>query len=62
MRMRNLQIVNGGQTTASIFTALPKESADLSKVHVQMKLSVVPGPQVEEVGPRISEYANTGTR
>lgn len=59
LRVRNLQIVNGGQTTASIFTALHKESADLSKVHVQMKLSVVPGPQVEEVVPRISEYANT---
>jgi len=59
LRVRNLQIVNGGQTTASIFTALHKENADLSKVHVQMKLSVVPGPQVEQVVPRISEYANT---
>lgn len=59
LSVRNLQIVNGGQTTASIFTAGHKENADLSKVFVQMKLSVVPGPQVEEVVPRISEYANT---
>ena len=59
LRVRNLQIVNGGQTTASIFTAHHRENADLSKVHVQMKLSVVPGPQIEEVVPRISEYANT---
>ena len=59
LRVKNLQIVNGGQTTASIFTAMHKESADLSKVHVQMKLSVVPGPQIQEVVPRISEYANT---
>jgi hypothetical protein len=59
LQVRNLQIVNGGQTTASIFTAMHKESADLSKVHVQMKLSVVPGPQIEVVVPRISEYANT---
>lgn len=59
LRVKNLQIVNGGQTTASIFTAGHRESADLSRVHVQMKLSVVPGPKIEEVVPRISEYANT---
>jgi hypothetical protein len=59
LRVRNLQIVNGGQTTASIFTAQHREGADLSRVHVQVKLSVVPTAQVETVVPRISEYANT---
>lgn len=59
LRVKNLQIVNGGQTTASIFTAHHRENADLSRVHVQMKLSVVPGAQIETVVPRISEYANT---
>ena len=59
LSVRNLQIVNGGQTTASIFTAAKKEGADLSNVYVQIKLSVVPTEIVEDVVPRISEYSNT---
>ncbi|MBW1673100.1 MAG: AIPR family protein [Deltaproteobacteria bacterium] len=55
----NLQIVNGGQTTASIFTAGKKNRADLTDVYVQVKLSLVPADQVETVVPKISEYANT---
>ncbi len=58
---KNLQIVNGGQTTASIFTAETKEggSADLSQVYVQVKLTVVAQEKVDEVVPRISEFSNT---
>ncbi len=38
--LTNLQIVNGGQTTASIFNALKKEKgAPIDQVTVQMKLS-----------------------
>lgn len=59
LRIRNLQIVNGGQTTASIFTAGRREGADLDGIHVQVKLSVVEGERVNEVVPRISEYSNT---
>ena len=59
VRVKNLQIVNGGQTTASIFTAKKKENADLSHVYVQIKLSVIPPAQVEEIVPKISEYSNT---
>lgn len=55
----NLQIVNGGQTTASIFTAMKKHKADLSQVHVQVKLTIVEPEQVEQFVPKISEYANT---
>jgi len=55
----NLQIVNGGQTTAGIFTAMRKNRADLSNVYVQVKLSLVPRDKVETVVPRISECANT---
>jgi hypothetical protein len=55
----NLQIVNGGQTMASIFTAKKKSKADLSNVYVQMKLSIIPVDYVESVVPKISEYANT---
>jgi hypothetical protein len=55
----NLQIVNGGQTTASLFTSKRKHRHDLSKVYVQVKLSVIPTEEVDAVVPRISEYANT---
>lgn len=55
----NLQIVNGGQTTASIFTAKKKNKAELSKIYVQVKLTVIQPEKVETVVPRISEYANT---
>lgn len=57
--IRDLQIVNGGQTTASLFHARRKEKADLSKVFVQMKLTVIDESRFEEVVPKISQYANT---
>ncbi len=57
--VNNLQIVNGGQTTASIFTAMKKSRAELSKVHVQVKLTVIQPEKVETIVPNISKYANT---
>lgn len=56
---RNLQIVNGGQTTASLYHASRKQKADLSRIFVQMKLSIVNPEIANEVVPKISEYANT---
>lgn len=61
-RLKNLQIVNGGQTTASIHAASRTDRVDLSRVFVQMKLSVVSPDQSLEVVPRISEYANSQNR
>lgn len=58
-RIKNLQIVNGGQTTASIFSARKKDRINLSKVFVQVKLSIVDPDRAMEVVPRISEYANS---
>jgi hypothetical protein len=58
-RLHNLQIVNGGQTTASIYAAKRKGTVDLSKVFVQMKLSIIPPERAEAVVPKISEYANS---
>ncbi len=55
----DLQIVNGGQTTASLAKAKIKDKADLSKIFVQMKLTKVSHEQSEKVVPRISQYANT---
>lgn len=60
--IENLQIVNGGQTTASILYAHDRNKADLSQVSVQMKLSVVDSDRIEEVVPKISRFANTQNR
>lgn len=61
--LRNLQIVNGGQTTASIFNVFKREkSVDLSVVNVQMKLSIVPSSTGAELVPKISRYANSQNR
>lgn len=61
-KIRDMQIVNGGQTTASIFNAKKdkKINADLSRVFVQMKLSVIGSSEnMDEIVPKISAYANT---
>ncbi len=61
-RIRDMQIVNGGQTTASIFNAKndKKIAADLSQVYVQMKISVIHSAEdMDEIVPRISTFANT---
>lgn len=57
--IRNLQIVNGAQTTGSIHAALKTAPENLSKVYVQFKLTVVPTDQSEGIVPKISEFANT---
>ena len=56
---RDLQIVNGGQTTASLATAARNDKAKLDAVLVQMKLSVIPAEESSEIIPRISRYANS---
>ncbi len=58
-KIKNLQIVNGGQTTASLFNSQHKNKADLDEVYVQVKLTVIPPEKTEEIVPKISEYANT---
>ena len=58
--LKDFQIVNGGQTTASIYHALRKELIDVSKVVVQVKLTVLTDPsKVAEIVPLISRYANS---
>lgn len=58
VKATDLQIVNGGQTTASLAFARRKDGADLSGIFVQMKLSVVSEELSGELIPKISEYAN----
>jgi len=56
----DFQIVNGGQTTASLYHTRLKDKASLESIAVQMKLTVVHNPDdVEDIVPKISEYSNT---
>ncbi|NIA36537.1 AIPR family protein [Serratia marcescens] len=57
--IKNFQIVNGGQTTASLLYARDGLGKKLDHVYVQVKLSVVDEMRLADVVPRISEYANT---
>lgn len=57
IKVAGLQIVNGGQTTASLFWAR-KSGIDLSKVRVQMKLSQLPEEGFEDAVHNIARFAN----
>jgi hypothetical protein len=57
--VQDLQIVNGGQTTASLSTTRRKEKNDLGNIYVQMKLSIITPEHADEVIPNISRYANS---
>jgi hypothetical protein len=59
---RGLQIVNGGQTTASIHRAWKRDRADLTKVAVPMKLTVLAGDAGDELAGKISHHANSQNR
>ncbi len=59
MSAANFQIVNGGQTTASIHAARKGAPDRLKDVFVQMKLTVVPPGSPEEIVPSISKFANS---
>ncbi len=62
-RIRDWQIVNGGQTTASISAVLGMKGVDtvqLSKVFVPMKVSVIKDKEKQSViVQKISRFANT---
>ncbi len=58
-RMRDLQIVNGGQTTASLHRSWRANAGGLTTVAVQAKITEVDGDLLEELVPKISEYANS---
>jgi hypothetical protein len=59
-KIEDLQIVNGGQTTASLFNTFWKDKADLNHVRVPMKLTVVEVPErLDEIVSNISRFSNT---
>ena len=57
-----LQIVNGGQTVASIHRARDRDGQDLSDVAVQAKITIVRPENIENLVPKISRFANTQNR
>jgi AIPR protein len=59
VKLDDLQIVNGGQTTATLHHAAVRESADLGHVQVPAKITVVPPEQLDQLVPKISRYANS---
>ncbi len=54
----DFQIINGGQTTASLASADIKDKASLDNIYVQMKLTIVKEDDPEFVH-NISKYANS---
>ncbi len=65
LSIEGLQIVNGGQTTATIHQYSRSEDENqenLESVTVQMKLIVLPPETAAEMVPSISRYANTQNR
>ena len=59
-KIKNFQIVNGGQTTSAIYAAKKNSKLDISNVAVQMKLSVVKIKEKKnDFVSNVSEYANT---
>ncbi len=54
----NLQIINGGQTTATLAATNIKNNADLSGIFVQMKLTVLKSSDPELIR-NIAKYANS---
>ncbi len=56
--VHDFQIVNGGQTTASLAVAARDQASGLDDVNVQMKLVVVGAELIEELVPNISRFAN----
>ncbi|HEY0151169.1 MAG TPA: AIPR family protein [Longimicrobium sp.] len=57
--VRGLQIVNGGQTTASIHRAKTVDRTDISRIYVQAKLTVLREADSERMVPLISQFSNT---
>ena len=58
-RIKDMQIINGGQTTASIANAVLQDKARLDGIYVPMKLSVVDHEKAKEMIPIISRSANS---
>ncbi len=59
IKIDDLQIINGGQTTASLTSAKLKDGLSLDNIFVPMKLTIVKNDDYDEVIQNISRYANS---
>ncbi len=59
LSMEDLQIINGGQTTASLTSAVLKDKMSLDNIFVPMKLTVVKDDDYDSMIQNISKYANS---
>lgn len=57
--MEDLQIINGGQTTASLTSASLKDKLSLDNIFIPMKLTVVKNEDYDTMIQNISKYANS---
>lgn len=57
--MEDLQIINGGQTTASLTSASLKDKLSLENIFVPMKLTVIKNEEYDTMIQNISKYANS---
>jgi hypothetical protein len=56
---KDFQIINGGQTTASLSNARFRDKADLSKIFVQMKLTVIEKTREEDATGLIQDISRS---
>lgn len=59
LSMEDLQIINGGQTTASLTSAVLKDHLSLDNIFIPMKLTVVKNDDYDSMIQNISKYANS---
>ncbi len=60
VRAEDFQVVNGGQTTASLYHARKKDRAGIDDTSLQMKLTVIHEEEdIQKLVPKISEFSNT---
>lgn len=59
VEIEDLQIINGGQTTASLTSAVLKDKLSLDNIFVPMKLTVVKNDDYDTMIQNISKYANS---
>ena len=57
--MEDLQIINGGQTTASLTSAKVKDKYSLENIFIPMKLTVIKNSEYDLMIQNIAKYANS---
>ena len=58
--LKDFQVVNGGQTTASLYHTLKNDKVDLTDTFVQAKICIISDREkVDKVVPLISRYSNS---